>query len=200
MAKRLLALGMVIALVGCGTSYTGSKIGTRIVSNNSASFSADAKKLGLAYGALDAESLAKINMSAQSQSPDRPTTGQPIRPKPQEADSDLTADADPAASDYDALTGYSIDYLLALDAVAKARADLSSQVLLLRSTPKSLIDDTHEMFGAELAKLDFAAAKVKQDAWQKATPDTRYKLFKARLDAVVDYGTVPSIGNDDPAN
>ncbi len=197
MAKRSLSICAFAALVlvGCGTTPYSS-INKKIVSNNSAAFQADAKKAtALYYGELDAEMLMRTKAPART--PDRPTAPQPIRPKPQgdSAAADEATFADDR-SDVDAQTGHSSSWMSQLENAITGRTDLADQAAFLKQTPAFQLDEVHRLFDDEYDALSAAAAKVRQDAWRKATPASRLAQFKAKQREVADQWNQPVSGFD----
>ncbi len=163
-----------LTLVGCGTAPSSS-ISTRIVSNNSASFQADARKV-MAFGELDVEAIIriagkKLPRRAETRTPDRPTAPQPIRPKPQNA----------AGEELDEITGQTKTFLDKVEDVVAIYPELADQAAFLAATPKARVDAIHASLQAELADLDAAAISEKEKAWRKAGPETRLRLVVAEL-------------------
>jgi hypothetical protein len=192
MAKRFL---VVVALAvgvlsGCGSQATGAKFDPRIVSNNSASFEAEARK-ALKYGELDVEAIIRTaKPGTLVRTPDRPIGGEPIRPKPQNLGADTGAAApetsgsgepNPGAEESEATTSQVSDWLDKLDVVAQKFPHLADQVGVLKATAKADHEAVQAAFKSEVSALDIDAAYKKQTAWRKATPATRLQQFRSKL-------------------
>lgn len=196
MAQRSLGIFAVAALlvVGCGTtSYSG--IGTKIVGNNAAGYNAESKKLSaLFYGELDAEMLMRTRQIAKT--PDRPTSPQPIRPKPQSDTAAVEEDFSDDRSEVDVTTGHSATWLSHLDAVLIGRTDLTEQKSFLKQTPAFQIEEIHRLFDDEIDILAPAAAKVRESSWRNLTPASRLAQFKAKQREIADGWSQPVSGFD----
>ncbi|MBM3276140.1 MAG: hypothetical protein FJZ00_13385, partial [Candidatus Sericytochromatia bacterium] len=200
MAKRLLVVVVVLAvgvLSGCGSQATGAKFDPRIVSNNSASFEAEARK-ALKFGELDVEAIIRTaKPGTLVRTPDRPIGGEPIRPKPQgggaaapassgpgEDPSTALEAAYPDAGDVEAASAEGRDWREKLDVVAEKFPHLADQVDVLKATAKADRKAVQAAFKSEVSALDVDAAYQKQTAWRKATPASRLQQFREKVAAV----------------
>ncbi|MBM3268092.1 MAG: hypothetical protein FJZ01_10635 [Candidatus Sericytochromatia bacterium] len=187
----------MLLVAGCGGAPSATSIGTRIVSNNSASFQAEARK-GMAFGELDVEAIIRIAgkhipVRPATRTPDHPTTPQPIRPRPQSSAGGTQPWAQPGSDqldELDATTGQTLSYLEKVEDVIAFYPELADQGAFLAATPKTRVEAIRKSFRAELAGLGATAVADKEKAWRKATPETRLRLVVAKLADVTDLGPV----------